>query len=138
MKTMRRVILVLIGIVLLTTMSAAQENVVKIAFTQVPVNGEGSDSRGDIAGRVTGLTHPGSYKLVIYVHTDQWYVQPLANDPLTDIAADGQWSNWTHLGRRYAVLVVRPEFRPMAKTQVLPKVGGNVIARAEVAANGRQ
>ncbi len=138
MKTMQHVILALIGVALLTTMSAAQERAVKIEFTQVPVAGEGPDSRGDIAGRVIGLTKPGSYRLVIYVHTDQWYVQPLADDPLTDIAADGQWSNWTHLGRRYAVLVVRPEFRPLAKTQILPKVGGNVIARAEVAAKGRQ
>lgn len=137
MKTLRCVMSVLVGITLLSTTSVAQERAVTIEFTQVPVAGEGLDSRGDIAGRVIGLTKPGGYKLVIYAHTDQWYVQPLADEPLTDIAADGRWSNWTHLGRRYAVLVVRPEFRPSAKTQTLPRVGGNVIARAEVVARGK-
>ena len=136
MKIIRCIVLVLIGIALLTTMSAAQDKAVKIEFTQVPTVGEGPDSRGDIAGKVTGLAKPGSYKLVIYAHIDQWYVQPLANAPLTDIATDGRWSNWTHLGRRYAVLVVRPEFRPIAKTQILPKVGAEVIAKSEVAAKG--
>lgn len=130
--------LALIGIALLTTMSPAQETTVKIEFTQVPAAGEGPDSQGDIAGRITGLAKPGNYKIVIYAHTDQWYVQPLADDPLTDIAADGKWSNWTHLGRRYAVLVVRPEFRPMAKTQMLPKVGDKVIAISEITAKGRK
>jgi hypothetical protein len=138
MKTLQYIILVLVCITLLTTASAAQEKTVAIDFTQVPVSGEGPDSRSDISGKVIGLPNPGGYKVVIYTHADQWYVQPLADDPYTDIAPDGRWSNWTHLGRRYAVLVVRPAYRPSAKTQALPKVGGDVIARAEVVARGRR
>lgn len=138
MKTLQCIILILVGITLLTTVSEAQERAATIEFMQVPSVGEGPDSRSDISGKVTGLAKPGNYKLVIYAHTDQWYVQPLADASYTDIAADGQWSNWTHLGGRYAVLVVRPTYRPSAKTQTLPNVGGDVIARAEVAAKGRQ
>jgi hypothetical protein len=138
MKTLQCVILVLVGITLITTASAAQKRAATIEFTLVPGVGEGSNSQGDISGKVKGLARPGGYKIVIYAHTDQWYVQPLANDPYTDIAADGTWSNWTHLGRRYAVLVVHPAYRPSAKIQVLPKVGGDVIARAEVAARGQR
>ncbi len=90
---------------------------VTIEFTRVPQSGSGSGSRGDIEGSVLGLNEPRQYKVVLYAHTDWWYVQPLVSDPYTDIGSDGKWSNWTHLGHRYAALVVRPSFRPEARVQ---------------------
>jgi len=108
-----------------------------VEVTNVPEAGLGSDSWGDIAGRVKGLAAPERYRLAIYAHTDQWYVQPFTDAPFTDIAADGQWSNWIHRGHRYAVLLVRPRFWPSAKTHTLPLVGGDVIARAEIMATDR-
>ncbi len=106
---------------------------VEIQFIDVPRAGSGPTSRGNIAGRVVGLPNPSSYKVVLYAHTDRWYVQPLSASALTTIASDGTWSNWTHLGDRYAALVVRASFQPMARTQTLPNVGGNVLAVRETA-----
>ena len=125
----------LVALILFTLVSSAlatQSQSVIIKFTEVPPAGAGPQSQGDIAGIVTGIEKAESYKIVIYAHTDAWYVQPLTDDPYTDIAPDGRWSNWTHLGHRYAALVVRPSFQPPSKTQSLPRVGGDVIARAEV------
>src|SRR4029077_1687559 len=51
---------------------------VTLKFTNVPSQGQGPDSAGIIKGRVEGLTRPDIYKIVIYAHTDRWYVQPSA------------------------------------------------------------
>jgi hypothetical protein len=134
MKPLYFVTFAVLVVVLLAVVSIAAERSVNIELTQVPGVGEGVDSRGDISGRINGLNRPQDYKVVIYVHTDQWYVQPLADTPYTDISTNGRWTNWTHLGRRYGVLVVRPEYKPAAKAQSLPSVGGHVIARKEVSA----
>jgi hypothetical protein len=107
----------------------------RVEFSSVPRGGEGPTSQGDIAGRVLGLDSPQKYKVVLYAHTDWWFVQPLGSDPYTDLDSNGNWTNWTHLGHRYAALVVRPSFKPNAKVQALPPVGGDVIAKAEVAAS---
>ena len=117
------------------SVSADSSSSVKVEFTEVPKAGAGSDSQGNIAGVVKGISAPQKYKIVLYAHTDWWYVQPLTNDHLTDINIDGSWSNWTHLGSRYAALVVRESFQPKAKIKSLPHVGGDVIARGETAAS---
>jgi hypothetical protein len=101
--------------------SAASAPAVKVDFTQVPGCGGGSESQGNIGGVVTGLDSPERYKVVIYAHTDWWYVQPLADSPYTRIGADGKWGNWTHLGQRYAALVVKDSFSPPATVQGLPE-----------------
>ena len=108
---------------------------VTVEFTKVPKAGAGSDSQGNIAGVVKGISTPENYKIVLYAHTDRWYVQPLTIDPYTDINSTGIWSNWTHLGYRYAALVVRRSFHPEAKVMTLPHVGGDVIAISETAAS---
>lgn len=117
-----------------TTETSLHPKKVRIEFTEVAPRGEGPESQGNIAGRVVGLTDPGKYRLVIYAHTDWWYVQPLISSPFTSLAEDGKWSTWTHLGHRYAALVVRPSYRPPEKVQSLPPVGADVLAVAEVPA----
>ena len=106
----------------------------QIGFDVVPPSGRGPDSRGNIGGKICGLPSIQGLKVVVYAHTDEWYVQPLIDAPFTDIAPDGMWSTWTHLGSRYAVLLVRPSFSPPAKVVSLPQIGGDVVARAEVPA----
>jgi len=108
----------------------------KIVFTKVPGPGGGPDSRGDIAGKVTGLKDPQNYKIVLWAHTDVWYVQPLTASPYTSIRKDGKWSNWTHLGTTYGALLVRPSYKPGDTTDELPRVGGDVLAVATVRAKG--
>jgi hypothetical protein len=99
-----------------------------IVFTSVPKAGGGADTRGDIAGRVQGVDKPETYRIVLYTHTDIWYVQPLIVEPFTAIDGKGNWENWTHLGTSYAALLVRPTFKPKAQIVELPDVGGDVVA----------
>lgn len=106
-----------------------------IKFTEVPGRGGGEDTQGDIGGNVVGLEGPQKYKIVLYAFTNQWYVQPQVAAPYTDINNDGTWSNWTHLGYRYAALLVRPSFKPEGTTYALPLVGQEVLAVATVAAS---
>ena len=135
MRHFSQLILAALIIIVLADPTLATQNVT-VKFTEVPASGAGPQSQGDIAGTVTGLKKAETYKVVIYAHTDAWYVQPLADDPYTGISPNGVWSNWTHLGHRYAALIVRPSFQPPSKTQSLPQVGGDVIGRFEVSAKG--
>ena len=105
-----------------------------VMITLIPPRGEGEDSQGNIAGTVTGVATPQNHKIVVYARTNQWYVQPLIDAPYTPIKDNGTWNNWTHLGHRYAALLVRPSFQPEAALIVLPEVGGDVIDKTEVAA----
>lgn len=108
-----------------------------VRVTEVPPAGEGPTSRGAIGGTVEGLQDPQQYKIVVYAFTDnKWYVQPVADQPLTDITPDGTWSNWTHLGSAYAALVVRLPYTPPPMPEALPATGGAVLAVARKDARG--
>lgn len=90
----------------------------------------GPDTRGEIAGNVTGeLT--SSHKVIIYARADVWYVQPHPG-AFHDIRTDGSWSSWTHTGSSYAVLVVKQPYNMRSRLDVLPQVGGQVLARSIV------
>jgi hypothetical protein len=106
------------------------DSIKKIEFINVPPCGAGANSRGDIAGQIYNLEDSDKYKVVLYAHTDRWYVQPLISHPFTNIDNSGKWSNWTHLGNRYAALVVKLAFKPPSKSLSLP-VGDDVILTAE-------
>ena len=91
----------------------------------------GSDTRANIAGKVGGSLAPG-YSVVLYARASEvWYVQPtaFASHP---IQPDNTWTSWTHTGSSYAALLVRPGFEPVPRLDVLPKVGGYVLARTVV------
>ena len=91
----------------------------------------GSDTRADIAGRATGKLAAG-YSIVLYARaSDMWYVQPIAYAAHA-LQPDNTWSSWTHTGSSYAALLVRPGFEPVPRLDVLPKVGGYVVARSIV------
>jgi hypothetical protein len=103
-----------------------------IVFTTLPPAQEGgSDTSAVIAGRVTGA-RPGQ-RLVLFAKSGVWWVQPMADRPFTDIAANGTWRSTIHLGTEYAALLVDPGYRPAATVDVLPKPGGPVLAVASVA-----
>jgi len=115
----------------------------RVTVTRVPPVGSGPTSRGDIAGRVEGVAEPDQYKIVLYAHPadDWWYVQPLretADAPGgadTRISPDGAWNNWTHLGLRYAAMLVKASFKAPDRALTLPTVGGDVLAIDEVEAS---
>jgi exo-beta-1,3-glucanase (GH17 family) len=83
-----------------------------------------------ISGRVYGINprEVGSYRVVIYAWTDQWYVQPFVNQPLTSIGSNLTWSNKTHLGNLYACLIVREGYVPPPVLSELPEPDGDVVA----------
>lgn len=120
---------------------AAQEKIpadLKIEFDRVPPYEPqgGPNTRADISGKVSGTLDPG-YSVVVYARASEiWYVQPTAYASHA-IRPDNTWTSWTHTGSSYAALLVRPGFEPVPRLDVLPKVGGYVVARA-IVEGGRQ
>ena len=105
---------------------------VQVEITTIPPSETGGpDTRADIAGKVSGKIEPDD-KIVLYAYAyDYWHIQPLAH-ATHPIAADNTWSNWTHTGTSYAVLVVEAGYEPRIRLDVLPRVGGPVLARTVV------
>jgi hypothetical protein len=102
-----------------------------IAFSKVPSSVEGSPDKLEvIEGRVSGAK-PGQH-IVLYAQSGQWWVQPLADKPFTEIQGDSTWKNWTHPGYAYAALLVDSRFRPQPTLAALPDTGGAVMAVATV------
>jgi len=105
---------------------------VEISITEIPryEPAGGPDTRADIGGRVTGELTTG-YDIVIYARADAWYIQPVPY-ALHSIEADGSWKSWTHTGSSYAALIVRNDYKPLTRLDVLPPVEGSVVARTVV------
>jgi len=102
---------------------------VQIEITTIPpAEAGGPDTRADIAGKVSGKIEPGD-KILLYAYAyDYWHIQPIAQ-AMHPIGADNTWSNWTHTGTSYAALVVKEGYEPRIRLDVLPRVGGRVLAR---------
>lgn len=96
-----------------------------------PLEVGGPDTRAEIAGKVIGQLEAERFVVVYARAYDYWWIQPTASARLP-IADDGSWSTWTHTGASYAALVVLPDFAPVMRMDLLPPVGGNVLARAIV------
>ena len=106
-------------------------NTPSITFTRIPqADPAGSASNDIIEGRVTGGS-PGQ-KIVLYAKTGKWWVQPLVDQPMTDLRPNFRWTNATHLGTHYAALLVKDGYRPQHVLDSLPETGGNILAVAVV------
>ena len=105
---------------------------VQVRITEVPPFDPdgGPTTRATISGRVDGEV-ARDYRVVIYARADAWYIQP-SPAALHPIHPDGTWATWTHTGSRYATLVVRATYEPPPTLNVLPQVGGGVLAVAAV------
>ena len=105
---------------------------VQIEITTIPpAEAGGPDTRANIAGKVSGKIEPGD-KVLLYAYAyDYWHIQPIAQ-MVHPIGADNTWSNWTHTGASYAALVVKNGYEPRIRLDVLPRVGGGVLARTVV------
>src|SRR5262245_36241606 len=90
-----------------------------IQLTRSPEpGGGGPDRMVSIAGRVSGARQ--GQQVVLYARAGPWWVQPLADQPLTPIRKDSTWENTTHVGTEYAALLVEPGYKPPARTDELP------------------
>jgi len=106
-------------------------NAPSIVFSRIPqADPAGSSSNDIIEGRVTGAS-PGQ-KIVLYAKTGKWWVQPLVDQPVTDLRPNFTWTNATHLGTQYAALLVKDGYRPQSALDALPQTDGNVLAVAVV------
>src|SRR4030095_5908764 len=102
-----------------------------IEFTKVPVADEGGAIILDtIAGRVTG-NRPGQH-IVLFAHSRMWWSQPFVNNPMTDIKPDSTWENQTHLGTKYAAVLVEAGDRPPETSDELPPLGRPLVAGGTV------
>lgn len=102
-----------------------------VEFSKIPPAGEGGADKIDvIEGTVRG-SRPGQ-QIVLFAKSGTWWVQPFANQAMTEIHADSTWKSPTHLGTDYAALLVESGYRPPARIDQLPPVGEGVIAVAEV------
>jgi len=98
-----------------------------IQFTQVPEEGPGGSAKTvKIAGCATGMK-PGQ-RIVLFAWDGTWYIQPFASKPFTEIQPDHSWSNITHVGTKYAALLVERDYAPPRVADTLPVQGGPVIA----------
>jgi hypothetical protein len=114
--------------------SALPSQGIRISFTEVPPPGQGTNDTGLLSGRVTGASSLVDDVIVLYAHTNDWYVQPTTDDPYTDISSNGSWTNTIKRGHEYAALLVHKGYRPPAKTATLPHVGGDILMSAQVGA----
>ena len=68
-------------------------------------------------------------KVVFFVLTNEWYVQPFVNSPFTNISADGSWTSSTNPWSSIVVLLVNPaNYNPAATEITNPALDPNVIA----------
>jgi hypothetical protein len=68
-------------------------------------------------------------KIVVYVLTNEWYIQPYADAPFTDIGSGGSWTTQTNPWNGIAVLLVNPAtYTPTATEITNPALDPNVIA----------
>jgi len=114
---------------------AKQEPALEI--TRFPMAGIGGPVQMDyIAGRVTGGS--ADQRIVLYAQsaTGVWWVQPFAKQPLTKIEPDSTFTNSTHLGTKYAALLVQPDYVPPLRLAALPKESNGVLAIAQVQGRG--
>jgi hypothetical protein len=106
-------------------------NAPSIAFTRIPQADPAGSVRNDIIeGRVTGA--PPGQKVVLYAKTGKWWVQPLVDQPMTDVRPNSKWTNATHLGTHYAALLVKDGYRPQHVLESLPQTDDNILAVAVV------
>jgi hypothetical protein len=75
---------------------------------------------------------PSTTKVVIYALTNEWYVQPLADAPFTNISADGSWTSSTNGWSGLVVLLVNPaNYTPAAMDITNPALDPGVLAWTE-------
>ena len=118
---------VLVTAILLVSCGSKREQQPALQITRVPPANPGGPSTLDVIEGSAQGAKPGE-RIVLYAYSDIWWIQPLADQPFTNILPGGTWRNSTHLGTAYAAVLVDSNYRPSSKTSSLPEVGNGVIA----------
>jgi hypothetical protein len=132
MRTNTLIAIATIAAALLAAAPVRAQPAPAVSFTTIARCGAGNPRDQDaIAGRVHNLSHPENYRVVIYsLAGGQYWVQPYADQPLTLIQPDGQWSSVIFLGQSYTALVVRTGYGPAPLLSELPPIGGDILSFA--------
>lgn len=111
------------------SLSKEKAPALELSITRIPrYQAEGGpDTRDTISGMVRGHA-AADYRVLVYARADAWYIQPTPFS-LLPIENDGTWQTWTHTGSNYAALVVRKDYKPMTRLDVLPQLDTDVLAR---------
>jgi hypothetical protein len=89
-----------------------------------------------LSGRAVNVDS-AKIKVVIYVLTNQWYVQPFVSTPFTDISANGSWTSFTHPWSRIVVLLIDPvNYSPAATLINNPALDPRILAWTEYPSSG--
>ena len=133
MKTFSVVIGVVLSIVVQVSAVLAQE--VSITIQEIV-----ADQR--ISGRVESLESQDypHYKVIVYVHTDQWYIHPYAGQDegksWASIQADGKWQIPTvqreFKANKVAALLVKKNYPEPNKVDNLEKIQRTAIVIKEL------
>jgi hypothetical protein len=110
--------------------NAKQKPQVKIEMTDVPPFDPlgGPATRAHIGGKLTGDLD-AAFVVVLYARLNKtWFVQPSVEGARTLLRSDHSFSNWTHTGVEYAIVVARSSFTPPVTTDILPLNEEEVIA----------
>jgi hypothetical protein len=111
---------------------------VQIMIDVVPPSDQGGpDTHADIAGKVSGKVSSGCMVAIYARAYGEWYIQPQAGF-LHPVKPDNTWATWTHTGTRYAALLVRPDFEPLTRLDMLPSTNDYVLALEIVDGVSRQ
>ncbi|NOT26379.1 MAG: hypothetical protein HOP16_09800 [Acidobacteria bacterium] len=116
----------------LAAYAQAQSSKPTLNITTVPSFNANPDreTMEPIAGTVRDA--PRDVRVVVFAHTNAWYVQPYLKAPFTDVR-DGVWQSSTHLGTEYAALLVTSTYKvPEREILLLPVIGADVLAIARV------
>jgi hypothetical protein len=106
-----------------------------IEFSKIPPAAQGGRERVDtISGRVSGAR--SGQQIVVFAHSGPWWVQPWPDQALLPIRWNSTWSTSTHLGFEYAALLVEPGYHPPPTMDILPTLGGPIVAMQIVKGTG--
>lgn len=96
-----------------------------------PAEQGGPETRAQISGKVSANVPPSSLVLIYVKAYGSWFIQPIARST-HPLHGGNTWKSWTHTGSKYAAIVVRPEFEPFSTLDMLPEVGGPILAKVVV------
>jgi hypothetical protein len=98
------------------------------------------EANDHVSGSIHGLAHPAEYKVLVYVHTDQWYIHPYAGQgegqswaPITD---SGAWHIRTvqrqFKADKIAAVVVKRNYSEPDKTEGVDAIPHDAIVIEEL------
>jgi hypothetical protein len=113
------------GLVCLASVLIATVGTTRLAVAGVAIQVDEIQADQQIKGTVTGVRPPERYKVVVYVHTDRWYIHPYAGQ--------GEGMSWAAIGDdgTWTLKTVRRAFKADKMAALVVEKDASVPAKAE-------